>query len=83
MIAERIKLPGFGLPVKYRPRESFPNAVEEWTPDGTSWNQSKLRLPSTNGKKFENLEQQPATLPDSVTFSPPSPTRLGQKPSLG
>ena len=30
MAAERIKLPGFGLPVNYRPDEFFENAVLDW-----------------------------------------------------
>ena len=31
MVAETIKLPGFGLPVNYRPDVSFPNAVLDWS----------------------------------------------------
>lgn len=31
MEAERVKLPGFGLPVNYRPDEHFPNAVLDWS----------------------------------------------------
>ena len=31
MAAERIKLPGFGLPVNYRPDEFFKNAVLDWS----------------------------------------------------
>lgn len=31
MAAERIKLPGFGLPVNYRPEKHFPNAVLDWS----------------------------------------------------
>ena len=31
MAAERVKLPGFGLPVNYRPDEFFPNAILEWS----------------------------------------------------
>lgn len=31
MTAERTNLPGFGLPVNYRPDEHFPNAVLDWS----------------------------------------------------
>lgn len=31
MATERINLPGFGLPVNYRPDEFFPNAVLDWS----------------------------------------------------
>ena len=31
MEAERVKLPGFGLPVNYRPDDNFPNAVLHWS----------------------------------------------------
>lgn len=31
MAAARIKLPGFGLPVNYRPDECFPSAVMDWS----------------------------------------------------
>ena len=31
MEAGRVKLPGFGLPVNYRPDEHFPNAVLDWS----------------------------------------------------
>ena len=30
-MAERTKLPGFGLPVNYRPNDYFPNAVQDWS----------------------------------------------------
>ncbi len=31
MEAQSVKLPGFGLPVNYRPDEYFPNAVLDWS----------------------------------------------------
>ena len=31
MTTERIKLPGFGLPVNYRPGDYFSNAVLDWS----------------------------------------------------
>lgn len=31
MESESVKLPGFGLPVNYRPDEHFPNAVLNWS----------------------------------------------------
>lgn len=31
MAVERIKLPGFGLPVNYRPKKCFPTAVLDWS----------------------------------------------------
>ena len=31
MVAERVKFPGFGLPVNYRPKKRFPNAVLDWS----------------------------------------------------
>ena len=31
MEAERTKLPGFGLPVNYRPENYFPTAVLDWS----------------------------------------------------
>ena len=31
MTAERVKVPGFGLPVNYRPDERIQNAIIDWS----------------------------------------------------
>ena len=50
MAAERINLPGFGLPVNHRPDELFPNAVMDWS--GTILTVSELEYDGNHGQNY-------------------------------
>ena len=64
MEEERVKLPGFGLPVNYNPREYFRNAVLDWS--GTILTVRELNMMAIMNKITDKLDWDKKVFDDGI-----------------
>lgn len=64
MAVERIKLPGFGLPVNYRPKKCFPTAVLDWS--GTILTVRELKMMAIMNKTTNKPDWDQKVFDDTI-----------------